>query len=50
MAMAEEYGFIVTAGSDYHGERQGQIFHGDIGSRQVSTQVLDQLQQARARS
>ncbi|WP_433939122.1 PHP domain-containing protein [Paenibacillus lautus] len=49
LAMAEEYGFIVTAGSDYHGQRQGQVFHGDIGSRQVSTQVLDQLQQARAR-
>ncbi|WP_456289778.1 PHP domain-containing protein [Paenibacillus sp. AK002] len=49
LAMAEEYGFIVTAGSDYHGQRQGKVFHGDIGSRQVSTQVLDQLQQARAR-
>lgn len=50
LAMAEEYGFIVTAGSDYHGQRQGQVFHGDIGSRQVSTQVLDRLQQARART
>ncbi|MGO4787941.1 PHP domain-containing protein [Paenibacillus sp. 2KB_20] len=50
LAMAEDYGLIVTAGSDYHGERQGQVFHGDIGSRQVSIQVLDQLQQAQARS
>lgn len=46
-AMAEEYGLIVTAGSDYHGERQGQVFHGEIGSRQVPVDVLDQLQQAR---
>ncbi|GAA0832253.1 PHP domain-containing protein [Bifidobacterium pullorum subsp. gallinarum] len=47
LAMAKEYGLIVTAGSDYHGERQGQVFHGDIGSRQVPMQVLEQLQQAR---
>ncbi|KOP64051.1 metal-dependent phosphoesterase [Bacillus sp. FJAT-18019] len=46
-AMAEEYGLIVTAGSDYHGQRQGQVFHGEIGSRQVPVEVLDQLQQAR---
>lgn len=49
-AMAAECGLIVTAGSDYHGERQGQVFHGDIGSRQVPMEVLDQLQQARARA
>ncbi|ANA81801.1 PHP domain-containing protein [Paenibacillus glucanolyticus] len=47
LAMAKEYGLIVTAGSDYHGVRQGQVFHGDIGSRQVPMQVLEQLQQAR---
>ena len=48
LEMAEAYGLIVTAGSDYHGERRGQVFHGDIGDRQVSIQVLDELQQARA--
>lgn len=47
LAMAKEYGFIVTAGSDYHGVRQGQVFHGDIGSRQVPIEVLEQLRQAR---
>ncbi|MCJ8011281.1 PHP domain-containing protein [Paenibacillus sp. KQZ6P-2] len=42
-AMADEYGLIVTAGSDFHGARQGVIFHGDIGSRSVPVSVLDQL-------
>lgn len=42
-AMAEEYGLIVTAGSDYHGARQGVIFHGDIGNRTVPVKVLELL-------
>ncbi|MWV45143.1 PHP domain-containing protein [Paenibacillus sp. HJL G12] len=42
-AMADEYGLMVTAGSDYHGARQGVVFHGDIGSRSVPVSVLAQL-------
>lgn len=45
--IAEEFGLIVTAGSDYHGERQGVVFHGDMGGRRVSVSVLDELQAAR---
>ncbi|WP_342551943.1 PHP domain-containing protein [Paenibacillus sp. FSL R7-0652] len=44
--MAREYDLIETGGSDYHGERQGVVFHGDLGSRTVSVDVLDQLQAA----
>jgi Predicted metal-dependent phosphoesterases (PHP family) len=41
--LAMRYGLIVTGGSDFHGERQGQVFHGEIGSRTVDVAVLDQL-------
>lgn len=43
--MAEQYGLIPTAGSDYHGERQGVVFHGDLGSRTVATDIIEQLRQ-----
>lgn len=43
LAMAREYGLIVTGGSDFHGERQGVVFHGEIGSRSVGMDVLRQL-------
>lgn len=41
--LAERYQAIVTGGSDFHGERQGQVFHGAIGSRTVAAEVLKQL-------
>lgn len=44
--MAREYGLIVTGGSDYHGERQGVVFHGDLGSKTVSVEVLERLRAA----
>ncbi|MGQ8874037.1 PHP domain-containing protein [Paenibacillus sp. TSA_86.1] len=44
--MAKEYGLIETGGSDYHGERQGVVFHGDLGSKTVTVDVLDRLQAA----
>ncbi|MBE9912673.1 PHP domain-containing protein [Paenibacillus donghaensis] len=47
-AMADEYRLIVTGGSDFHGARQGVVFHGDIGSRSVPVSVLDQLKKASA--
>lgn len=47
--IAREFGLIVTAGSDYHGERQGIVFHGDIGSRRISIEVLEELKAARER-
>jgi predicted metal-dependent phosphoesterase TrpH len=43
LAVAEDYDLIVTGGSDFHGARQGVIFHGDMGSVTVSTEVLKRL-------
>ncbi|KHL95571.1 metal-dependent phosphoesterase [Paenibacillus sp. IHB B 3415] len=48
LALAEEFGLLVTGGSDFHGARHGVIFHGDIGSVHVSTAVLEQLKAARS--
>lgn len=41
--MAEEAGKLVTAGSDFHGERGGRVFHGPIGNRTVDAAVLAEL-------
>lgn len=49
LAMAEEYNLIVTGGSDFHGARQGVVFHGDLGSVTVETSVLSELYEARSR-
>jgi len=43
LAMAGQYGLAVTGGSDFHGARQGVVFHGDIGSVTVSIDVLKLL-------
>ncbi|CAM4285839.1 hypothetical protein FHS16_002281 [Paenibacillus endophyticus] len=42
--LADRYQLIVTGGSDFHGSREGIIFHGAVGSRTVSADVLRQLQ------
>ncbi|MNE58636.1 hypothetical protein D3C80_1536770 [compost metagenome] len=49
-AMAEEFGLLVTGGSDFHGARQGVIFHGDLGSVSVPVAVLEQLRNQAAGS
>jgi 3',5'-nucleoside bisphosphate phosphatase len=49
-AIASRYGLLITAGSDFHGERSGQIFHGPIGSRKIEAVVLQQLQSVGGRS
>ncbi|MGF9698932.1 MULTISPECIES: PHP domain-containing protein [Paenibacillus] len=47
--LAREFELIVTGGSDYHGVRQGVVFHGDLGSKTVAVDVLDQLRAAAKR-
>lgn len=42
-SIAQEHGLIATGGSDYHGERNGMVFHSDLGSQPVSLQTLEQL-------
>ncbi|WP_127584351.1 PHP domain-containing protein [Paenibacillus koleovorans] len=48
-AMAERLGCLVTAGSDFHGERGGHEFHAPIGSRRIGADVLERLQACRTR-
>ncbi|GGN96034.1 PHP domain-containing protein [Saccharibacillus kuerlensis] len=43
--LAEEYGLLTTAGSDYHGVRQGKVFHGELGAYTVEAAVVDTLRQ-----
>ncbi|WP_068785086.1 PHP domain-containing protein [Paenibacillus phocaensis] len=47
-AMAEQYELIVTGGSDYHGVRQGVVFHGDLGGRTAPPGAVERLKQAAA--
>lgn len=47
-AMAERYGLIATGGSDYHGVRQGVVFHGDLGGRTAPPGTVERLRQAAA--
>jgi predicted metal-dependent phosphoesterase TrpH len=42
-SLARRYGLIITAGSDFHGERHGNVFHGPIGNRKTSVDVLSRL-------
>lgn len=48
--LAREFGLIQTGGSDYHGIRQGVVFHGDLGSKTVTIDVLDKLRAAARKS
>lgn len=41
--LARRHGLIITGGSDFHGERRGEVFHGEIGSRTVDVSVLERL-------
>jgi len=45
--MAREYRLITTAGSDYHGVRQGVVFHGELGEYVVEEGVVNALRSAR---
>lgn len=41
--IAKGFNLVATGGSDYHGKRNGVVFHGDLGSQPVSVEVLHQL-------
>lgn len=43
-AIAERYGLIITAGSDFHGKRNGKVFHAPLGSQKIDISVLQLLQ------
>ncbi|WP_426447260.1 PHP domain-containing protein [Paenibacillus sp. S-38] len=42
-ALAQRHGLLVTAGSDYHGERGGVVFHAPVGARRIAAGVVDDL-------
>ncbi|WP_084159153.1 PHP domain-containing protein [Paenibacillus taiwanensis] len=42
-ALAQRFNCIMTAGSDFHGARQGKVFHGQLGSRRVSMDTVNEL-------
>ncbi|MDF2670911.1 MAG: metal-dependent phosphoesterase [Paenibacillus sp.] len=44
LKMANKLGCFVTAGSDFHGSRNGQTYHAPIGARRIGANVLEQLQ------
>jgi predicted metal-dependent phosphoesterase TrpH len=46
-SIAEELGLIQTGGSDFHGKRNGIVFHGELGSQPISIDVLVQLKNAK---
>ncbi|GIP39800.1 PHP-like protein [Paenibacillus sp. J31TS4] len=46
-SLANRHGLLVTAGSDYHGERHGQVFHGPIGNRRIAEDVVEKLLERR---
>lgn len=45
--MAREYQLIMTAGSDYHGVRQGVVFHGELAEYVVGEGAVNALRSAR---
>lgn len=47
--MAESSGKLITGGSDYHGSREGVVFHGPLGSRTVALTVAERLAEGRVR-
>lgn len=44
LLLAERKGLLMTAGSDFHGERGGVAFHAAIGSKRIGIDVLTRLQ------
>jgi predicted metal-dependent phosphoesterase TrpH len=47
MELAKRYNLMITAGSDFHGERGGQVFHAPIGARRVDISILQSLKGGR---
>ncbi|NDI33483.1 PHP domain-containing protein [Chengkuizengella sediminis] len=47
LRLANKYQLVVTAGSDFHGERNGEVFHAPIGGRKINIKVLSMLKNKR---
>lgn len=42
-AYARQYGIFTTAGSDFHGSRNGEVFHGPIGNRKIAVERIREI-------
>lgn len=49
MALAARKGILVTAGSDYHGDRGDSMLHGHLGTQTVDISILDLMKVFQAR-
>lgn len=49
LKIAEKYQLIATAGSDFHGERNGTMYHADLGTCTVSLLQVNKLKQKAGR-
>jgi predicted metal-dependent phosphoesterase TrpH len=43
LGLARKHHLIITAGSDFHGSRAGEVFHGYIGSKKIDMDVIKKL-------
>jgi len=43
--LVNDYGMLATAGSDFHGSRNGKLFHAPIGGKTVSYDVVERLKE-----
>ncbi len=43
LKLAEKYQLLVTAGSDFHGSRNGSMYHAPIGTSTIDPSVIDKL-------
>lgn len=41
--MADDFGVLATAGSDFHGSRGGAMFHAPVGTKVVSYDIVEKL-------
>ncbi|MCY9513684.1 PHP domain-containing protein [Paenibacillus apiarius] len=41
--LAARCGLVMTAGSDFHGARRGEVFHGALGGRRVGMEAVERL-------
>ncbi len=49
--LGKSHQLIITGGSDYHGERNGQVFHSPLGSKGVTLSTVAEIEErARSRS
>ncbi|TCS84522.1 PHP domain-containing protein [Tepidibacillus fermentans] len=41
--LADQYGILATAGSDFHGSRNGEMFHAPIGTKTISYEIVEKM-------